>query len=75
MILTPHCEGIIIIIQSLTQPAFTYSKLTIEKLEQRCEICSKLTIKHISHPCSTVSIVNFEHVNASWDVAVTEKIQ
>ena len=31
--------------QAPTQPAFTYSKLTIKTLEQRCEICSKLTIK------------------------------
>ena len=28
-----------------TQPAITYTKLTIETLEQRCEICSQLTIK------------------------------
>ena len=29
----------------LTQSTFTYSKLTVETLEQSCEICSKLTIK------------------------------
>ena len=28
-----------------TQITFTYSKLTKETLEKRCEICSKLTIK------------------------------
>ena len=59
----------------ISLPAVRCSKLTIETLEQRCERCSKLTIKHISHLCSSVSIVNFEHVNASWDVAVTEKTQ
>ena len=40
------------VIQS--QPAITYSKLTIETLE------------HISH---LVSIANFEHVIAGWDVS------
>ena len=47
----------------LTQPAFTFSKLTIEALEQinnrntrtKCEICSKLTIN--------VFIVTFEHIS------------
>ena len=32
-------------IRQRTQPTFTWSKLTIETLEQRCEIGSKLTIK------------------------------
>ena len=63
-------------VQLTTQPAFKFSKLTIETLEQR-EICSELTIKtelcqwhrsgifivnceHIT--CSIVFIVNFEQV-------------
>ena len=49
-----------------TQPAFTCSKLTIEKLEQRCEICSKLTIKppkrHHWRRFGSF-IVNFEHIS------------
>ena len=42
----------------------TYSKLTIETLEQRCEICLKLTIKTPKRRhCRSfgVFIVNFEH--------------
>ena len=49
----------------VTQPAFTYSKLTIKTLEQRCEICSKLTIKTSKrHQWRRfgVFIVNFEHI-------------
>ena len=50
---------------ALTQPAFTYSKLTIETLEQRCEICSKLTMKPPKQRRrrSGVFIVNFEHIS------------
>ena len=56
----------------------TYSKLTIETLEQRCGICSELTIiavfivnfEHISHLCSSVSIVNFEHEIAGWEACI-----
>ena len=52
----------------LTQSTFTYSKLTVETLEQSCEICSKLIVnfEHISHPCSSASVFNFEQVNAGW---------
>ena len=73
-------------ILSLSQPAITCSKLTIETPEQRCEICSKLKIKppkrcrrfggfivnfqHDSQLCSKVSIVNFEQVNVDGDAEV-----
>ena len=40
----------------ISQPAVTYSKLTI-KISERCHYT----------PCSSVSIVNFEQVNAGWD--------
>ena len=63
----------------ITQLTFTYSKLTIEIIEKRCEMSSKLTIttpitfsgvfivnfKHISHLFSSVSFVDFEQVNVS----------
>ena len=48
-------ENRIVIVNS--QPAITYSKLTIETLEQRCEICSKLTIK----PPSLLLTLNIFH--------------
>ena len=51
---------------SITQPAFTCSKLAIETLEQRCEICSKLTIKTPKRSQwrrFAVFIVNFEHIS------------
>ena len=52
--------------RSLSQSAITYSKLTIEALEQRREICSKLTIKTPKR-CHwrrfDVFIVNFEHIS------------
>ena len=50
----------------LTQPAITFSKLTIETLEQRCETCSKLTIKTPERRHWRrfgVLIVNFEHIS------------
>ena len=49
-----------------SQPVITYSKLTIAKLEQRCEIFSKLTIKTPKwrHWCRFgVFIVSFEHIS------------
>ena len=49
-----------------TQPAITYSKLTVETLEERCKICSKLTIKTPKRHhwrCFGVSTVNFEHIS------------
>ena len=52
--------------RSLSQQAITYSKLTIEALEQRREICSKLTIKTPKRRhwlCFDVFIVNFEHIS------------
>ena len=66
-----------LVLPSYTQLAFTYSKLTIETLEQRCEICSKLKVnfEHISHLCSNVSIVNFEHVIAGWVILVVEMLK
>ena len=48
-----------------TQPANTYSKLTIETLEQVAK-CSKLTIKTTERrhwDRSSVFIVNFEHIS------------
>ena len=52
--------------ERVSQPAFAFSKLTIETLEQRCKICSKLTIK----PPKGRQwrrfggfIVNFEHIS------------
>ena len=50
------------------QPAFTYSNLTIETVEQG-EICSKLTIKTLERP-SSVFIVNFEHIITVWENAL-----
>ena len=53
----------------LTQSTFTYSKLTVETLEQSCEICSKLTIKTPKRSQWRrfgVFIVNFERVIAGW---------
>ena len=50
----------------LTQPAITFSNLTIETLEQRCETCSKLTIKTPERRHWRrfgVLIVNFEHIS------------
>ena len=50
----------------LAQAAFTYSKLTIETLEQRCETCSKLTIKPPKRRHWRRFggfIVNFEHIS------------
>ena len=50
----------------LTQSAFTYSSLTVETLEKRCEICSKLTIKTPKRRqwCRFgVFIVSFEHIS------------
>ena len=51
---------------TITQMAFTCSKLTIETLEQRYEICTKLTIKppkrrHWRRFGGL--IVNFEHIS------------
>ena len=43
-----------------TQPAFTYSKLTIESL------MVSLMLTYFT-PCSSVSNVNFEHVIAGWE--------
>ena len=45
-----------------SQPAITYSKLTIETLKQG--------VKQ-STPCSSVSIVNFQQLNAGWGIAET----
>ena len=48
-----------------SQSAITYSKLTIETPEQRCEICSELTIKPPKrHHWRRFGgfIVNFEHI-------------
>ena len=47
-----------------TQPAFTCSKLEIEKLEQSVKICSKLTIKapERHQRRSDAFIVDFEHI-------------
>ena len=48
------------------QPTTTYSKLTIETLEQRCEICLKLTIKTPKRRHwrrFDVFIVNVEHIS------------
>ena len=41
---------------------FTYSKLTIDMLRNKCEICSKLTLK-TSGQLSTLLIVNLEHIS------------
>ena len=66
-----------------SQPAMTCTKLTIEKLEQKCEICHWrrfrvfiVNFEHISHLFSSVSIVNFEQVNLGWveDVLEEEKL-
>ena len=43
--------------ETITQPAFPCSKLTIEALEQG--------VKYT--PCSSISVVNFEHVIAGWE--------
>ena len=48
-------------IKVTTQLAISYSKLTIETLEQ--------SLKYIwtyFTPCSSVSIINFEQENAAW---------
>ena len=48
-----------------SQSAFTWSKLTIETLENGCEVCSKLTIKTPERRHwhrSSVFIVNYEHI-------------
>ena len=50
----------------LAQPVFTYSKLTIKTLEQRCDTCSKLTIKTPKRRQWRrfgVFTVNFEHIS------------
>ena len=55
-----------------TQPAFTYSELTIET-RIRCEICSKLTIKTPEWRQSRrfgVFIVNFEHISYFFCVSI-----
>ena len=55
-----------------TQPAFTYSELTVET-RIRCKICSKLTIKtpewHQSRRFG-VFIVNFEHISYFFYVSI-----
>ena len=51
---------------TITQMAFTCSKLTIETLEQRYEICTKLTIKPPKRRHWRRFggfIVNFEHIS------------
>ena len=48
------------------QPVITYSKLTIETLEEGYEICSKLKIKTPKRHhwrCFGVFTVNFEHIS------------
>ena len=58
-----------------TQPAFTWSKLTIETLEQwRCFSSFFVNFEHISHLPSSVSIVNFGHVIADWEGILLKKI-
>ena len=50
----------------LSQAAITFSKLTIETLEQGCETCSKLTIKSPKRRHWRRFggfIVNFEHIS------------
>ena len=51
----------------ISQSAFTYSKLTIETLEQFIVI---VNFEHISHLCFSVFIVNFEHIIAGWNLFV-----
>ena len=46
-----------------TQPAFTYSKLTIETLEQRVKYIKVNNKDTRATPCSAVFIVNFEHIS------------
>ena len=49
-----------------SQPAFSYSNLTIETLEPRCKMCSKLTIKPPKRRQWRRFggfIVNFEHIS------------
>ena len=50
-----------------SQPAFTYSELTTETLEQGVEYVQSWTY---FTPCSSVSVVNFKHVTAGcdWDL-------
>ena len=48
----------------IIQSAFTFSKLTIETLEQG--VRTYLTL------CSSVSVVNFEHVIAEWEFLRTK---
>ena len=45
-----------------TQPAFIYSKLTIETLEQGVRCSGIVLVSLLFTPCSSVSNVNFEHV-------------
>ena len=47
-----------------SQPAFTYSELTTETLEQGVQYVQSWIY---FTPCSSVSIVNFKHVNADCD--------
>ena len=56
---------------SISQPAFTCSKLTIKtpkRRQWRRVGVFIVAFEHISHLCSSVSIVNFEHVIAVWDI-------
>ena len=60
------CEKLSYQIINASHPAFTCSKLTIERLEQRCEIRSKLTKKppkRRHYRCFSGFIVNFEHIS------------
>ena len=61
---------------SISQPAFTCSKLTIKTPKRRQWRRFGVFIvafEHISHLCSSVSIVNFEHVIAVWDMTTFVK--
>ena len=61
---------------SISQPAFTCSKLTIKtpKRRQWCRFgVFIVSFEYISHLCSSVSIVNFEHVIDVWDMTTFVK--
>ena len=62
------------LLQIVTQPAITCSKLTTETLEQGVKyvqsyqniLVSLLLTLNISYTCSGVSILKFEQVNTGW---------
>ena len=57
------CNQKLALSKDILQPTITWSKLTIETLDQAVKY---VQVNNKDTPCSSFSIVNFEQVNTEW---------